>query len=310
MNNYISVLSEALKKHDVIRKTEFKNALEALYIGDECIYSTACRDFEADLVEIIKPEPELVLFGAGHIAKAVYDIAILLGFSVTVFDEREELLTKERFPLARRIVKPYEEIYKKEYDFMRPYYLIFTHGHKYDKSSLRYALKHDASYRGMIGSKGKVKTTLESLKEEGFSEELLSTVYSPIGLKIGAITPEEIAISIIAEIISVYRKDKNMITLSPDYLNAIKNEEGIAVRIVEKSGSAPRAIGSEIMVTNDGKLIGTVGGGAIEKVAIEEAKKMIRGEEKTPLIKHYALNPSGDLGMICGGEVTLLYTKR
>ncbi len=310
MSSYIKILAEALKKHDVIRKTEFNKALEALYIGDECIYSTADEAFEADLVETIKPEPELVLFGAGHVAKAVYDIAVLLGFSVTVFDERAELLSEERFPLARRIAKPYEEIYKEEYDFLRPYYLIFTHGHKYDKASLRYALNHDASYRGMIGSRGKVRATLDSLKEEGFSEELLSTVYSPIGLKIGAVTPEEIAVSIIAEIISVYRKDKNMITLSPDYLNAIKDEEGVAVRIVEKSGSAPRAVGSEIMITKSGRLIGTVGGGAIEKVAIEEARKMIRGEEKTPLLKHYALNPSGDLGMICGGEVTLLYTKR
>lgn len=310
MNSYIPTLIEALKKDDVRRETEFTTGREALYQNGECIYKSSDEPISPDLIETIKPEPELVLFGAGHVGKAVYDLSLMLGFSVTVLDEREELLNEERFPHARRIVMPYEEIFKSEFNFFRPYYLIFTHGHKYDKDALRYTLLHSASYRGMIGSKGKVKATLDSLKNEGFDENLLSSVYSPIGLKIGAVTPEEIAVSIIAEIISIYRSDKNMITLSPDYLDSVKDEEGVAIRIVEKKGSAPRAIGSELMVTKSGKLFGTIGGGAIERVAIEEAKQIIKGKESVPLVKHYALNPSGDLGMICGGDVALLFSMR
>ena len=308
MADYADILINALKKNDVIRKTDLSTGDEAIFQNGYPLFST--RDsFSEDLIETIKPEPELVLFGAGHVGKAVYDLARMLGFSVTVLDEREELANAERFPDAEIIVKPYSELLADEHSFFRPYYLIFTHGHKYDKDCLRYALCHDASYIGMIGSKGKVKATMESLKSEGFSESSLNSVHSPIGLEIGAVTPEEIAVSIIAEVISVYRSDKNMITLSPQYLKSIRGKKGVAARIVEKRGSAPRAIGSEIMVTEDGAVYGTIGGGAIEKEAIENAKRILKKEE-SPSVRHYALNPSGDLGMICGGDVTLLFSYR
>ena len=160
----------------------------------------------------------------------------------------------------------------------------------------------------MIGSKGKVATTFSLLKEKGITDEELKNVHAPIGLPIGAVTPGEIAISILSEIIGVFRDTKNTVTLDPSYLRKAMNDKGISARIVEKRGSAPRAVGSEIFISETGCVYGTVGGGRVEKETIEEAKRMLEKGEKSKLI-HYNLSAKGDLNMICGGDVSILFSK-
>ncbi|MBO5770685.1 MAG: XdhC family protein [Spirochaetales bacterium] len=307
MTDYYMTLRELLKNGDVERYTDLENRKEGLYQDGKLIYGDDIAS-ESAIKEVIKPEVHLVLFGAGHIAKAIYDLSVLLGMKITVFDERPEILNEERFPNAERILMPYEDIFKSDFSFFRPYYLILTHGHDHDKNALRYCLNRSYSYLGMIGSKGKVASTLNDLREEGFSDEKLSGVHAPIGLKIGAQSPEEIAISIMAEVIGEYRKDKNLVNISPDYLKAVSSKRGIAVRIIEKRGSAPRAIGSELFVTED-KCYGTIGGGAIELKA-EEVARGLQKDEEVFLVKEHRLSSKGDLGMICGGDVTLLYQLR
>ena len=150
--------------------------------------------------------------------------------------------------------------------------------------------------------------TFAALEEEGISEDLLSTVHAPIGLPIGAVTPEEIAISILSEIIQVFRETKYSVTLDPQYLKKASGDQGIAARIIEKSGSAPRAVGSEIFISRSGEVYGTVGGGKVEKETIDEARRMLEDGSGEKVI-HYNLSAASDLGMICGGDVTILFTR-
>lgn len=279
----------------------------ACYKTDNCNELSLKAPSDKILNELIKPEPHLFVFGAGHVSKALYDLAVLQGMKITVADERCDVCTQERFPLASRITMPYKEILKTNYDIYAPYYVVVTHGHSYDSACLEYALCHSNSYIGMIGSKAKVASTMEKMRQKGFSQEQLEKVHSPIGLKIGAVTPEEIAISIMAEIISVFRTNKNLVTIDPAILRTMAYNSGVDVRIVEKHGSAPRSVGSQLFVEQNGTLHGTIGGGAIEKTAIEIAKQMMK-DNTDFILKDFSLDTSSDLGMICGGQEKVIFT--
>ena len=309
MSNYSKSLYSTLQERDVERRT-FLDGAEAIFSDSTLIASNTNekRNWDdADIITTIKQKPELVIFGSGHVAKALYDLASMQSIPVIVVDEREDICTEERFPLAKRFTgKPYNELLEMEFTSKRPYYIIMTHGHSYDNQCLRYALKHRHSYIGMIGSKGKVKATYDDLIKDGYSEETLSTVHSPIGLKIGAVTPEEIAISIIAEIIATFRSDKNLVCLDPEYLKKLSEHNGIIARIITKKGSAPRSVGAEMLITKD-ETFGTVGGGAVELKAIEEARAMLAKDNFKAEVKEYNLSANGDLMMICGGDVKILF---
>lgn len=144
----------------------------------------------------------LYIFGAGHVSKYLATFANYVDFSVTVIDDSESFANRENFPDAENIiVSPFEESFKL-LDFTGDeYVVIVTRGHKSDTLCLREVLKRPFSYVGMIGSKKKVQTVFEYLKKEGFSDELLSKVRAPIGLDINSETPQEVAISIVAQLI-------------------------------------------------------------------------------------------------------------
>nr|MCR5732819.1 XdhC family protein [Sphaerochaetaceae bacterium] len=161
-----------------------------------------------------------------------------------------------------------------------------------------------AAYIGMIGSKNKIAYVYEEAEKHGFDKEELEKVHAPIGLKIGGDNPQEIAVSIMAEIISVYSKKKHTSTVDIPFLEMLTRQtEGVLCRIISKSGSGPRSVGTQMLVTKSG-IEGTIGGGSLETSVIEDARKLT--EER--MIKHYGLN-SSDLGMACGGEVDILFTK-
>lgn len=307
-NTFYAEFLNALEKGNLERKTIFSTGEQAIYHNGVFLAGSNNKPIEeADLVEHIKPEPHLFIFGAGHVSKALYNLAVLQEMKVTVADERAEVCNAERFPLANRILMPYSTILQTEFDVISPYYVIVTHGHVYDSQCLEYALNHKSSYIGMIGSKGKVATTMQKMLDKGFSQERLAQVCSPIGIKIGAVTPEEIAISIMAEVISYFRSDKNLVTVDPNLIKTMANKHGVDVRIVEKHGSAPRSVGSQMFVSEDGKLYGTIGGGAIENMSIEIAKQMIK-DNSTYHLEHFMLDASSDLGMICGGDAKVIFS--
>jgi len=156
-------------------------------------------------VEPILPQPILYLFGGGHVATAVAKAATSAGFGVAVVDDREAFANKERFPMAQEIFTSYDESFEKIQPNASSYLVIVTRGHKDDMRVLAWAVRTEARYVGMIGSKRKVLSVYKALENEGYKAQEFERVFAPMGLEIGALSPEEIAISIVAELIAVRR---------------------------------------------------------------------------------------------------------
>jgi len=156
-------------------------------------------------VEPILPQPMLYIFGAGHVSTALARAAQLAGFAIGVVDDRETFANAERFPMAQEIYASYAEAFGKLRPHAATYLVIVTRGHKDDMDVLRWAVKTEARYIGMIGSRRKVLSVYHALKKEGVPAEKFARVFAPVGLEIGALTPEEIAVSIAAELIAVRR---------------------------------------------------------------------------------------------------------
>jgi len=152
--------------------------------------------------EAVRPDDILYLFGAGHVSTCIAPLAKLVGFRVVVIDDRKEFANKDRFPGADEIITlPFSKVFEHITVTDLSYLVIVTRGHISDKDVLQGALQKSNGYIGMIGSRRKRDLIYRSLIEEGFSEERLKAVHSPIGLEIGAETPEEIAVSIVGELI-------------------------------------------------------------------------------------------------------------
>ncbi len=158
-------------------------------------------------IEPVLPIADLYLFGAGHVSQNVAKIASMAGFQVTVVDDREAYANPERFPEAKTIIA---DEFEKAFDKLSPgenaYIAIVTRGHRDDMRVLRWAVDTPARYIGMIGSKRKVISIYNELEKQGVAAEKFERVNAPVGLDIGAVTPEEIAVAIVAEMIAVKRK--------------------------------------------------------------------------------------------------------
>ena len=153
------------------------------------------------LLEPISHSCMVYLFGAGHVGRALVPVLLPLGFPVTVFDSRQELALDDRFPGARVVLCDFAAISAQVTITERDYAVIMTPAHTMDLTVLRQVLRTPASYVGCIGSRRKTAYVNQSLRDEGFSDADIARIHAPIGLPIGARTPEEIAISIAAEMI-------------------------------------------------------------------------------------------------------------
>ena len=157
-------------------------------------------------IEPVLPVAKLYIFGAGHVAQSLYRVSQLAGFDITVVDDRESYANRERFPQASEVIaEDFEEAMTRLTPNKTSYIVIVTRGHRDDMRVLRWAVQTRARYVGMIGSKRKTITIFRELVKEGFSEQLFERVHAPVGLDIGAITPEEIAIAITAELVAARR---------------------------------------------------------------------------------------------------------
>jgi xanthine dehydrogenase accessory factor len=157
-------------------------------------------------VEPVVPQPQVFIFGAGHISKSLSKVANLAGFATVIVDNREAFANRERFPEAGEIyAEEYEDVFPKLTIRDTSHCIIVTRGHRDDMRVLRWAVRTPAKYVAMIGSRRKVIGVVKELEKEGISREAFERVFAPMGFEIGAITPEEIAISVVAEMISVRR---------------------------------------------------------------------------------------------------------
>jgi xanthine dehydrogenase accessory factor len=160
-------------------------------------------------VEPILPQPVAYIFGGGHISMALAKSANGAGFGIVVIDDREQFANKERFPMAQELFTSYEAAFERIQPNASSYLVIVTRGHRDDMRVLAWAARTPARYVGMIGSKRKVLSVYQALEKEGYAPEEFSQVYAPMGLEIGGLSPEEIAISITAELVAVRRNTQS-----------------------------------------------------------------------------------------------------
>jgi len=161
-------------------------------------------------VEPVLPPALLYIFGAGHVAMNVCKVAAMAGFDPVVIDDRSSYATNERFPAAREVhALEFDEAIAKFEPTESSYIVIVTRGHRDDMRLLRWAVETRARYIGMIGSRRKVIGIFKTLQNEGVPARLFDRVHAPIGLDIGAVTPEEIAVAITAELIAFRRHSES-----------------------------------------------------------------------------------------------------
>jgi xanthine dehydrogenase accessory factor len=159
-------------------------------------------------IEPLVPEPDLFILGAGHVGKALAKTARFCGFRVTVADDRPEYANRESIPESSGIIiRDFKEVFSGIVVKKESYIVIATRGHNHDLDALKAALRTEAGYVGLLGSRRKRALLFKTLKEDGFSDEDIGRVIIPVGLPIGSVTPEEISISIMAQIIQSRREN-------------------------------------------------------------------------------------------------------
>jgi len=248
------------------------------------------QGLKADLMQVDKPQllpgveprifaeplvgnPKLVLCGGGHIALPVAIMAKLCDFEVTVIDDREVFANRDRFQTADYVYcTDFADGLSRVPDDINTYHVIVTRGHEFDRICLNHILTHPRTYVGMIGSKRRVKLVKEIMEADGFSAEQFAEVHSPIGLSIGAESPAEIAVCILAEMIQIKSSLASGGGFLPVVQACLTGEDGTTgpkalVTLVQRHGSTPRQPGTKMAVLADGKMIGTVGGGKVEAQA-------------------------------------------
>ncbi len=157
-------------------------------------------------VEPVLPIPRAFIFGAGHISKSLSKVAELAGFATVIVDNRESFANRERFPEAADVfAEEYEDVFAKLPINESSYVIIVTRGHRDDMRVLKLAIGTTARYIAMIGSKRKVINVIRELEKEGTPRAAFERIFAPMGLDIGAVSPEEIAVSVTAEMIAVRR---------------------------------------------------------------------------------------------------------
>ena len=260
------------------------------------------------LAECLTRRPRLVICGGGHISAPLAAIGAMLDFDVTVIDDRAEFANRERFPTAQSVLcKPFTQALCELGENPNTFYVIVTRGHSADRECLELIVKRPAAYVGMIGSRRKVAIVMEQMAADGFDRARLAAVHAPIGLKIGAQTPAEIAVCIAAELVQVQRAGSAEGCMEETMLCCLEKQEQpmVIAAVVEKTGSAPRSTGARMLVLADGTLYGSVGGGAGEGQACEAARDVLKNGKPTLVECNMTNEDAKKQGMVCGGKISV-----
>lgn len=266
-----------------------------------------------------RPKERLILLGGGHIAQPLCRYGADLGFAVTVVDDRPSFANHARFPEAAEVVcdafpKALSDLRIHETDYVA----VITRGHRYDADCLRNILRGTfPKYLGMIGSGRRVMGLFQLLKDEGIPDELLEKIHAPIGLDINALTTQEIAISIAAELIQCRRKDTprrsgSTVLVEEDIdLPLIESlsrsdEPKALLAVLETSGSTPVKSGAVMVVDHNFQSIGTIGGGCSEHSVLMEAYRLIGTTQSRCVHVDMSSDVAEAEGMVCGGQMKVL----
>ena len=274
---------------------------------------------ERVFAELLGNEKKMVICGAGHVSMPVIRIAKMMGFRVTAIDDREQFVQNALDNGADEAVcSGFEEALSSIPGDPDTFFIIVTRGHLSDSECLLSIVKKPYAYIGMIGSRRKVGMVKQLLTDKGIAQEVIDSVHTPIGLDIGAETPEEIAVAIMAEIIEVKNKTRKSTGIPADIMKALLSDErwpAVLATIISKKGSSPRTAGTRMLVEEGGAITGTIGGGCAEATVIAYASEVLRNlgdkekhEASDPVIMHVDMTGKNvaESGMICGGAIEVL----
>lgn len=273
------------------------------------------KDRAAVYTRAFLPPQRLILLGGGHVSQPLCRYAADLEFDVVVVDDRPGFANAVRFPEAGRVVcDGFDHAIAKlaitKYDFV----CVITRGHRHDAACLRQLLAGEQPrYLGLIGSRRRTIELFKMLEEEGFDRAKIDQIHTPIGVPIGAETPKEIAISILAELIqqrssrSAEREAERLALAShePELLSyLIANAEPCALAVVvQKSGSTPVPTGAVMAVNQLGGIVGTVGGGCGEHEIVKHALDVLRTGKARLIHLDMSNDVAEEEGMVCGGRM-------
>lgn len=259
---------------------------------------------------------KLVICGAGHVGVALLRMALLLGFDVTVLEDRPYFADGARRAGAKRVIcDSFEQGLDTVDGDEDTYFVVMSRGHRYDLICLEKILGKCYAYLGMMGSRGRSALVKKKLLEQDFPAGQVEELHAPIGLGIHAETPEEIAVSILGEIISVKNGDKKNSSFSEEQLELLGDgtdtRAKVLCTIVARRGSAPRSVGTKMLVLEDGTVSGTIGGGCVEVDVKEKARWLMQDKEKRQELIPVSMTAcdAEEEGMVCGGVIEVLLEK-
>ena len=273
----------------------------------------------AAYTRMFRPKERLILLGGGHIAQPLCSIAAMLGFGVTVVDDRPSFANHPRFPEAEQIVCDAFTHAIRELDIQAGDYLaVITRGHRYDADCLRTVLSGTMPmYLGLLGSRRRTIALLAMLEQEGFERDRLDAIHTPIGLDIGALSVQEIAVSIAAELVQcrrlgLNRRSKSCIlteeTFAEDVLADIVERDipRALLLVYETSGSTPVKSGAFMTVDQNFQAKGTIGGGCSESAVLRDAFHLIGTGKRQCVTVNMSNDVAAEEGMVCGGQMKVL----
>ena len=273
-------------------------------------------DGEEVFSETIRREKKLVICGCGHVSIPVIRLAKMLGFSVTAIDDRPQFTQAAGAAGADTVYcEGFGTALEKIPGDADTFFVIVTRGHKNDLDCVRAIAPKPQAYTGMIGSRRKVAIVKESLLAEGFDPAWVKDLHAPIGLPIGAETPEEIAVSVLAEIIEVKNRTPVSFGYPQELLAALcapDREPMILATITRHWGSTPREAGAKILIGRRGDCVGTIGGGCAEAEVIRKAQRILTlGSGEHPLLMEADMTAekAEEEGMVCGGRIEVLLER-
>lgn len=250
-------------------------------------------------------DKKAVICGGGYVAQEVLKLLKGIGFFVTLVDDRPSFGREAKANGADQIlIGPFEEMLASLSSDEDTYCVIMTRGHRYDMECLSWIMRQNFAYAGMLSSRSRAAAAKREMAERGIPEEKLKLLHSPIGLSIGAETPQEIAVSVAAEIIAE-KSGRGSSSIPCEIRNALsEGGKKVMALIVGRKGSAPRGAGTRMLITEDGRLFGTIGGGCFEAEVVRRARDMMSVGEKTELVT-VSLTEEDimERGMACGGTM-------
>ena len=268
-------------------------------------------------IEHLKRQAHLVICGGGHVSQQVIKLAGKVGFHVTVLEDRPYFADRAREAGADLVLcDAFEKSLQGIAGTPDTYFLVVTRGHRFDRACLEQILKKPYAYVGMMASRGRSALLKKQMAGDGFDRKALDEMHTPVGLSIHAETPEEIAVSIVAELIQIKNQTKKTAgydSLLMEYLTGVK-EQGqpkVLATIIARRGSAPRSIGTKMLVLGDGRIIGTIGGGCMESEVQHQCLRLLREEnEKSRIVcADMTVSQAEDEGMVCGGTIDVFLEK-